>query len=348
MNRHTAFQMDFRNCDLTAYDLTNNQDMFYADFNTKTKFPEKLPKGFNPHAILESGKNPGLAVRELHKQGITGRHIGVGIIDQALLAEHLEYSDRLRLYEEIHCLDETVSMHAPAVASIAVGKTVGVAPGADLYFIGQTSGERSPGGKFEFDLSYIAQAIARLVEVNKQLPEGRKIRVISVSLMMVRNWKGYEQAVAAIQNAAQNGIFVITVQDPDFQVDGMGRGPLSDPDDKLSFSSGIMFGGNKWGSEKDVLQVPMDSRTVADPNGNEDYCFSRVGGQSWTTPWVAGLYALACQVYPELTPKEFRAAALQTADAVTFKKGDNTYTLQKVVNPVRLIEKVKKQRGKGY
>ena len=108
-----------------------------------------------------------------------------------------------------------------------------------------------------------------------------------------------------------------------------------------------MFCGNQEGSGKDILQAPMDSRTLADPNGNEDYYFSRVGGQSWIVPWMAGLYALACQVYSDITPEDFWATALQTADAVTFKRDGKSYTLQKVVNPVNLIEKVKKMRRKG-
>jgi hypothetical protein len=37
-------------------------------------------------------------------------------------------------------------MHGPGVASIAVGKTVGVAPEANLYFIGQDVTEDVPGG----------------------------------------------------------------------------------------------------------------------------------------------------------------------------------------------------------
>ena len=32
--------------------------------------------------------------------------------------------------------DPDAQMHGPAVSSIAVGKTVGVAPEADLYYIG--------------------------------------------------------------------------------------------------------------------------------------------------------------------------------------------------------------------
>jgi len=350
MEKRDGMQMDFRNCDLTAYDLGDNQFMQYAIFNSKTIFPKKLPEGFDYRENMELGKNPGLGVRMLHKRGITGKNIGIGIIDQSLLSEHREYADRLRLYEEIHCLDRSASMHGPAVASLAAGKTVGVAPEADLYFIGQTNGERKPGGEFEFDLASIAQSINRLVEVNRQLPAGRKIRVISISLGLMPQFKGYEETMKAIAAADREGILVLSVGNDTVPVDGLGRAPSADPEKTDSFTHGMMFTANGNGAGANILQVPMDSRTMADPNGDDVYYFSRVGGQSWIIPWTAGLYALACQVYPDVTPAIFREAALSTANAITFKRDGKDYTLEKVVNPVRLMDKLglmnTKARGK--
>jgi hypothetical protein len=40
--------------------------------------------------------NPDPEVRRLHAQGITGRHVGVAIIDSFLYTDHQEYRDRLR------------------------------------------------------------------------------------------------------------------------------------------------------------------------------------------------------------------------------------------------------------
>lgn len=83
-------------------------------------------------------------MRELHALGITGKGVSIGIIDLTLLVDHREYAGRLRLYEEIHTLRGSegvpadtgeAQMHGPAVASIAAGITVGVAPDADLYYI---------------------------------------------------------------------------------------------------------------------------------------------------------------------------------------------------------------------
>jgi hypothetical protein len=66
-------------------------------------------------------------MRTLHAEGITGKGIGVAIIDQTLLVDHREYKDRLRVYEEAEDITGgwmEVQMHGPAVASIAVGKSV--------------------------------------------------------------------------------------------------------------------------------------------------------------------------------------------------------------------------------
>lgn len=84
---------------------------------------------------MEHTKNPGLNIRKLHAEGITGNGINMAIIDQSLQVDHVEFADRMKMYEHVHCQGKVASMHGPAVASIAVGKNVGVAPEANLYFI---------------------------------------------------------------------------------------------------------------------------------------------------------------------------------------------------------------------
>jgi subtilisin family serine protease len=85
-------------------------------------------------ALIEAGRNPGLGVRKLHESGIDGRGVGLAIIDQPLLREHSEYKHALVKYEAIEVDGFGPQMHGPAVASLAVGKTCGVAPGASLYY----------------------------------------------------------------------------------------------------------------------------------------------------------------------------------------------------------------------
>ena len=330
------WQIDLRSSNLTELDLSERlNDLLNANFDSKTQWPNKLPEGFDPEMIMELGKNPGLGIRELHKKGITGKGIGIAIIDQGLLVDHVEYKEQLKLYEEIHCIDEVAAMHGPAVASIAVGKTVGVAPEADLYYIAETHGTFKDGEVFEWDLSWLAKSIDRIVEINKILPKGEKIRVISISLGVGGNMNGYEQVFDSIKKAKEEGIYTVYVgSNPYF---GLGRDPLKSPDDINSFIKGDFW--KKQIYENDRLLVPMDYRCTASPTGVDDYVFYKEGGMSWTVPYIAGLYALACQVNPDITPEAFWREAFNASDIISVDNNSQE-KLGKIVNPIKLIEKI--------
>lgn len=336
-NLNEVWQVDLRSKDLTNFDLSDRlNDLLHASFDDKTQWPDKIPGEFNPQMLMELGKNPGLGIRELHKRGITGKGVGIAIIDQTLLVDHIEYKEQLKLYEEIHSMGEHAAMHGPAVASIAVGKSVGVAPEADLYYIAETHGTFDRGGRFEWDLSWLAQSIDRIVEINKMLAAGEKIRVISISLGIV-GFNGYNQVLDSINKASEEGIYTVYVEsDPYF---GLGRDPLKSPDDITSFTKADLWKNKKYGSSK--LLVPMDNRCTASPTGVEDYVFYSGGGLSWTAPYIAGLYALTCQVKPDITPDIFWREALDTTDAIALDGGKQE-ELSKIVNPTRLIERIEK------
>jgi hypothetical protein len=133
-------KVGLQGCDLSKLDLRNSIEiLLHADFDDRAVWPapDRMPSEFDGKKVRELGKDPGLGVRSLHRKGITGRGVRVAIIDQVLLVDHQEYAKRLRFYEEIDLHGRTdPSMHGAAVASIALGKTVGVAPEAELYYIG--------------------------------------------------------------------------------------------------------------------------------------------------------------------------------------------------------------------
>jgi hypothetical protein len=87
-----------------------------------------------------------------------------------------------------------------------------------------------------------------------------------------------------------------------------------------------------------MLLIPMDSRTTASPTGIEDYVFYREGGWSWSIPYIAGMYALAVQVKPDITPEEFWYAALKTGRIIHIQHDGKAYELAKVLDPQALIE----------
>lgn len=344
------WQVDLRSSDLSKLKLVDREkDLMYADFDSKTKWPSDLPKDFNIKTIMENGKNPGLNLKKLHEKGITGKNVGIAIIDQTLLTTHDEYKDRLKFYEELHNCDEgSASMHGPAVSSIAVGKSVGVAPGADLYYIANTFGTFD-NDKFNYDFGYLAQAIDRILEVNKTLPKEEKIRVISISVGWNKDQKGFKEVDEAVKRAKAEGILVVSTCFREYYSTnfcGLGRESIKNPDDYRSYEPAmflkkLFFENNKNFDPTKNIMVPMDSRCTASPTGNSDYVFYREGGFSWAVPYVAGLYALSCQANPNITPEEFLKLSNETGDIVKISNNRQEYDLGKIINPERLIDKLK-------
>ncbi len=293
---------------------------------------------------MELGKDPGLGIRNLHAQGITGRGVGIAIVDQTLLVDHQEYAGRLRLYEETDDITggwAGAQMHGAAVASIVAGKTVGVAPEADLYYIATAFGGAS---SFEnIDFSYLARSIRRILAVNRTLPADRKIRVISTEIGWDPKSKGYADVAAAAQEAKAAGLLVVSSsveQVHGFKFHGLGRAPLSDPNAFESYEPGTFWAKEFYKGRQfsDRLFVPMDSRTTASPTGNDEYVFYREGGWSWSIPYIAGMYALAAQVNPAITPDEFWAQALKTGRTIQLKHDGQTISFGPILDPAAVIQ----------
>lgn len=343
-----AWQVDVRGADLRRLDLRKRMDdLRHADFDNHTRWPVRLPPEFDPTTVLVSNCNPGLGLRALHARGVTGRGISIGIIDQALLTGHREYRERLRLYEEIHVMDRTAQMHGAAVASIAVGSSVGVAPEADLYYIAETHGRRALHG-FEWDFAWLAAAIDRMVAINALLPPERRIRVLAISVGWSAERKGGTAADAALARARAAGIFVISTtleRSYGLAFHGLGRDPTADPDDFHAYRPGLWWArgfnaGNQRFRPGRRLLVPMDSRAVASPTGVNDYVFYAEGGWSWSVPWLAGLYALACEVRPDLTPEVFWSEALATGRTITYTYRGEEIPFGTIADPVALINRL--------
>jgi len=351
-NSTNPFQMDLRGRDLSSLDLSGRfNDLINSDYNSFTRWPEKLPEKFNPKTIMELGKTPGLKIKELHKKGITGKGISIAIIDQKLLKEHIEYKNRIKHYEEIHCLDKDVQMHGPAVVSFAAGSAIGVAPEADIYYIASTFGtyiiNRTGNCGLEYDFQPLAQSINKIIEINKSLPQNNKIRVISVAIGWESSQKGHAEATQAVKKANDAGIFVVSSslkKTNGFEFNGLGRDPLSDPDLPSSYTAGKFWKKNLYENPnyftEDTLLVPMDSRTYAYYENPESYSFSNEGGWSWSIPYIAGMYALCCQVKPDITPEIFWKNALETGDIASIKIKGKDVSFGKILNPVKLIDKI--------
>lgn len=235
-------------------------------------------------------------------------------------------------------------MHGTAVASLAVGETVGTAPGADLYFVAASINKFDDDRISAIDYAETAKGIRHILEINETLPQDRKIRVISMSRAIRSDWADTTEVMNAIEEARQQDVFVIYSNLEDtygFGFHGLGRNPLDDPDKLASFIPAVIqiedFQGY-FDESLDRLLVPMDSRSRADYTDPDGYIFDRVGGRSWAMPYIAGIYALAVQIDPTLTGEGFWSLAVETSQSIEVETDDGIIVLTPIIDPRALVE----------
>ena len=325
-NNHDLKRLDhfqgFQSVSLKKVDLRNETELVASmPFDSETEWPgaDSLPPGFNPRRLLESGKNPGLGVRSLHTQGITGRGVGIAVIDQPLLLVHEEYASRLVRYDATGLAEFPPQMHGSPIASIAVGKRIGVAPEATLSWFAVPMWEKDNAG-------YI-RALRVIFDLNKHLPKDETIRVVSVSDGRFAAKKKYEEWQNVLNEARERGIFVVTCDTSFLRFGTLTLMEGANPDSAQSYRSG------KYCFTSDVLRVPTGNKTLAGHTGTHMYVYEREGGRSWAAPYLAGLAALAFQVNPQIRPEEIRTLLIKTATLTSAGP---------VVNPVGFIKSVKR------
>lgn len=335
---------DLTNKDISSFDLSNNNDVFDSMFDSNTVFPKELPEGFDPIDLMEKGKNPGLGIKKLHEQGITGKGVTIAIIDQPLLLTHESIKDNMKLYELIDSHSGIASMNGVGMASIAVGKDNGIAPDAKVYYI-SVSTMKMKDGKVYLDDSFFIDGIKRVLEYNEVLDENDKIKVISIGYQVTEDSENYQEIIETIQQAKEKGVFVITPyleKDYGITLYDLDRDMSKDLDDYRSytFATGMRMHPFDQSGEK-ILNIPTDHVTYAGYLSDHDYVFSANGGSGRIYPWLTGMYALCLQVDPELSGKEFLNLAMDTGYQSTVQLDGKEYTLSKIINPSGMIEALK-------
>jgi len=290
-----------KNVSLANLDLKDHAKLLdKMRFDNRTEWPEpnKMPEGFDPARLLEEGKNPGLGIRSLHEQGIDGRGVGIAIIDQPLLKNHQEYSEQLVMYKAMDLPARFASpqMHGSAVASIALGKTCGVAPKSVLYYFAT-----SPG----FEQWY--KVINKIIQLNENTETSKKIRVVSISYGRFSEQLNFSCWKEALKKAEQHGILIVTCDRSVLNYGTLTRVLDKNPDAPHSYRRGM------FGDAGTALWVPAGNRTTACWRGADLYTYEREGGMSWGAPYLAGLAALAYQIDPKIEPKTIVELWLRTA-----------------------------------
>ena len=197
--------------------------------------------------------------------------------------------------------------------------------------------------------SHLAQSVRRIVAINQGLPAGSKIRVLSMSIGWMPDSPGVKDITAAVNEAKAAGIFVISTSlqaTYGWKFTGMGRNALADPNDFGSYAPSSWWSDQFYRtpdfSSSQFLLVPMDARATASPTGVTDYAFYGVGGESWAVPYLAGMYALACQVKPEITPEEFWSVALKTGRIIPIEHNGKKYSFGVILDSQALIAPLQK------
>ncbi len=302
-------------------------------FNQKTVWPRAMPA--DTGALLSSAMNPGLGIRGLHRDGLTGKGVNVAIIDQPLYQDHPEFAGKIAAYHDVGCQSES-SMHGPAVASLLVGAKCGTAPGARIYFVAAPS--------WTADTVYQAKALDWIVEQNAKLPPSHKIRVVSISAAPAGPGspfkKNTERWDPACERAEQAGILVLDCTGHHGCV-GPCYYDATDPENVAKCKPGFP-GQTGWGAAKahqsQRVLVPCSPRTTAEEyrKGECGYQYCGNGGLSWSIPYCAGVLALGWEARPELSAQQMRE--------LLFKSAHKTADGWLIINPPEFIRLVKAQR----
>lgn len=319
---------DVRGKDLSSMDFWGKSDLLVTlTFDTHTKWPskDKMPEDFNPEEVMEFGRYPGLNVKKLHDKGYTGKGVNIAYIDQPLLEGHEAYANTnieyYKIRPEVRGMD--TSMHGPAVLSLLAGDNIGVAPEANVYFFGHPA--------WLADQRTHAEALYKLIEVNKSLPEDKRIRVVGFSDCADKTEEHVDDFKKAIIEAEKSDIMVIDVTTFDYIP--LVIKPFKDKDNYLNYEVAQWMKANE-SYAKSAFYVPTSGRIVATGVGNikNKYEYDTNGGLSWGVPYVVGTIALGLQINPNLTKEEVLKYLYDSG--YDFKGG-------KMINPEGFIEMVK-------
>ncbi len=129
--------------------------------------------------------------------------------------------------------------------------------------------------------------------------------------------------------------------------EGLGRTPLANPNAFASYGPGSYWADEFYAGARSMGRplVPMDARTTASATGPGEYEFDNHAGVSWAVPYQAGLYALAAQVDPTITPARFLSLERQTGRTVEVERDGRRVPLGPIVDPQALIGALKATAG---
>lgn len=337
------------NADLSRLDFSSPKGQTLLkdinEYDDKTIWPENLKPEYEKR--LQDGKYSGLGLSHVHNNGFTGKGVNIAIIDTPCYLEHPEYQENIKYYKEFGFQEffqkygflpanGWSSYHGPAVASLAVGKTCGSAPEANLYFLATQDFGKSQDGKSILDPSARFAAIQHLIDLNNTLPESEKIRVVSCSWTINDTPENYQKSLQLFEELEKTGCMVIggTYKWACHTIGGAKI--ITDSDTYNNLKPVFLL-------QRPCLVLPQNQRTFAANTGG--FIYTEQGGSSWTMPYLSGIIACGLQANPlyikqKNWPEKMWQDLMNTALPIN---GTNS----KIIQPVAFIQKMlehKKER----
>ena len=330
----------------------------------------------------EKMKDPGLGIRALHEKGFTGRGVKMAIIDQPL-GEHQEYSSNIAQHHDINSTKEgwtKASMHGAAVTSIAVGKTIGVAPEASVNYYSAVNvsrdskdielykanilkkieeNEDSPDKAADYkyllndirpeygvpsNQSYV-DAINQILDQNEKLPENERVYVVSISWGFNALAPGFEELQQALARAKEQGVFIVSTaleEHYGFKTNGANRNPQADPNDPESYEAGCWWKNYDEPFFKDNEKLLLVPMDHRTVADFTDGSSYRYEGNDGGMSWSTPWIAAMYVLAKQANSGITPEEFWQIALETSdeCRNNDNNEFVGRIINPQRLIEKI--------
>lgn len=268
--------------DLRSHEFEENIDeriIRKVPFSTRTIFPEKYPFHYN-ESIFHTFED----VQNLHELGIDGSGVNVAIIDFTFDTVPNELKECLNNFVNLNDKAE-VHFHGTTTATQFCGKNLGIAPKAKLWFYGTGQGKNN----------ILNDNILALKDIYEQNKRGANIKIVSISSSVHRENPEFEELCEKI---LQQGCYII-----DSSVFGKDFTCINQD----SNTGELFYSDWQLGNDEMMSKIAVQTGGKMTPlvTTENDYLYCGQSTYSWSIPTLAGHFALALQVNPNLTYNEF-------------------------------------------